>query len=143
MNQSENPAWAMPYEQISFYAKIQGAGNGNPPVRAPTTFSSTSSIGFMHASNNFCSLTASDITRSGVGLYTMKLRDSVPVILDVDAKVWGPSATAKDIYIQDYNPSTRVLSFAVFLQSTSAAADLQAADFATFAFSGQKNIPAY
>lgn len=142
MNQSENPAWAMPYEQISFYAKIQGAGAA-APVRAPTTFSATSSIGFMHASNNFCSLTATDITRSGVGLYTMKLRDSVPVILDIDAKVWGPSATAKDIYIQDYNPTTRVLSFAVFLQSSSAAADLAAADFVTFAFSGQKGIPAY
>lgn len=142
MNQSENLAYAMPYEQLTLYAKIQGQGAA-APIRAPTTFSATSSAGFMHASNNFVSATASDITRTGVGLYTAKLRDSVPVVLDIDIKVWGPSATAKDAYVTDYNPTTRVVTFATFLQSSSAAADLATTDFATFVITGQKNIPVY
>lgn len=139
MNQSENPASAMPYDQITFYAKIQGAGAA-APVRAPTTFSATSSIGYMHASNNFVSLTAADITRSGAGVYTVKLRDSLPVILDIFPSVWGTDS--KKAQITDYNPTTRVISVKV---STSAgvAADLAATDFLTFVITGQKSVPAY
>ena len=142
MNDSENIAFAMPREHITFYAKIQGAGAA-APVRAPTTYSATSSIGFMHASNNYCSLTATDITRSAPGVYTMKLRDSLPVILDVEGNCWGPAATAKTIVIQDYNATTKVLSFTSVLESSSAAADLAAADFVVFTFKGQKNLPVY
>jgi len=142
MNQSENPAYGMPYEHIAFYAKIQGAGAA-APVRAPTTFSATSSIGFMHASNNFAPIVATDIVRSGAGVYTMKLRDSVPVILNISGDVWGPAATAKNLVIQDYNPTTRVVSFTTNLESTGAATDLAAADFVVFEFKGQKGIPVY
>lgn len=142
MNQSENLAYAMPPEHITFYAKIQGAGAA-APVRAPTLFSATSSIGFMHASNNFAPTVATDITRSGAGAYTIKLRDSVPVMLNVTAECWGPAATGKDIVIQDYNPTTRVLTFASNLESSGAATDLAAADFVVFTFTGQKNIPVY
>lgn len=142
MNQSENPAYGMPYEMITMFAKIQGAGAA-APVRAPTTFSATSSIGFMHASNNFVSTTATDIARSGAGVYTMKLRDGLPVVLNVEANCWGPAATAKTIVIQDYNPTTRVLSFTSLLESTSAATDLAAADFVVFTFKGQKGVPVY
>lgn len=142
MNQSENPASAMPYDHIVFYAKIQGAGAA-APVRAPTTFSATSSIGYMHASNNFVSLTATDITRVSAGVYTMKLRDGLPVILNISGDVWGPAATSKNLVIQDYNPTTRVVSFTTNLESTGAATDLAAADFAVFEIKGQKSIPAY
>lgn len=144
MNQSENPASAMPYEMITLYAKIQGAGAA-APVRAPTTFSGTSAIGFMHASNNFISLTATDITRSGVGAYTAKLRDSLPVILDIDARVWSSTGAAayKDAYITDYNPTTRVITFGVLAPATGAPIDLLSTDFLTFTISGTKSIPVY
>lgn len=142
MNLSDNLATAMPYEHLTFYAKVQGAGAA-APVRAPTTFSATSAVGYMHASHNFVSLTATDITRSGVGAYTLKLRDSVPVILNVTAECWGPAATGKDIVIQDYNPTTRVLTFASNLESTGAATDLAAADFVVFTFTGTKTVPPY
>ena len=45
--------------------------------------------------------------------------------------------------IQDYNPTTRVLTFASNLESTGAATDLAAADFVVFTFTGQKNTPTY
>jgi hypothetical protein len=142
MNSSENAAYAMPYGLITFFAKIQGAGAA-APVRAPTTFSATSSIGFMHASNNFAPTVATDITRSGAGAYTMKLRDSVPVMLNIIAECWGPAATGKDIVIQDYNPTTRVVTFASNLEATGAATDLAAADFVVFTFIGSKDTPSY
>lgn len=142
MNQSENIAYAMSPEQIMLYAKIQGAGAA-APVRVPTTYSATSSIGFMHASNNFVSTVATDITRASAGVYTMKLKDGLPVILDIVPKIWGPAATAKYVVVQDYNPTTRVLSFTVNLESTNAATDLAAADFVTFTIVGQKSIPSY
>jgi len=142
MNLSDNPATAMPYEHLTFYAKIQGAGAA-APVRAPTTFSATSAIGFMHVSHNFVSLTAADITRSGAGAYTLKLRDSVPVVLNVVAECWGPAATAKDIVIQDYNPTTKVLTFSSNLESSGVATDLAAADFVVFTITGTKTVPVY
>lgn len=135
-------AYAMSQEQITFFAKVQGAGAA-APVRAPTTYSATSTIGFMHASNNFAPLVATDITRSGAGAYTMKLRDSLPVILNITAECWGPAATGKDIVIQDYNPTTRVITFASNLESSGAATDLAAADFVVFTITGTKSLPTY
>jgi hypothetical protein len=143
MNQSENQAYAMPFEQITVYAKIQGAGAA-APVRAPTTFSATSSAGFMHASNNFVSTVATDITRAGVGDYTAKLRDGLPVVLDIDGRVWSTTAAAaKDCYIRDYNPTTRVITFGTNLATTGAVADLAATDFLIFTINGTKSIPSY
>lgn len=144
MNQSENQAYGMPSEQITFYAKIQGAGAA-APVRAPTVFSATSAAGYMHPSHNFISLTATDITRSGVGAYTAKLRDSTPVVLDIDGRVWSTTGAAayKDVYITDYNPTTRVITFGTNLATTGAATDLLATDFVTFIITGQKSVPTY
>lgn len=144
MNQSENQAFAMPYESITLYAKLQGAGAA-APVRAPTTFSATSSAGYMAASNNFVSQTAADITRSGVGAYTAKLRDGLPVVNYVEGMVWATTgaAAAKDVFVFDYNPTTRVITFGVNLATTGAAVDLLATDFLTFKIDGQKSIPVY
>ena len=144
MNESENASYAMPREQITFFAKIQGAGAA-APVRAPTLFSATSSAGFMHASNNYVSLVAADITRSGVGAYTAKLRDSVPVVNDVDGRVFATSgaAAAKDVYVIDYNPTTRVITFGTNLATTGAAVDLLSTDFLVFTITGQKSVPSY
>lgn len=144
MNQSDNPCTAMPVEQCVCYAKIQGAGAA-APVRAPTTQSLTSSIGFLCASCNFVSLTATDITRSGAGAYTMKLRDSFPFILDIAAVVWSSTGAAayKDCYITDYNPSTRVITFGTNLATSGAATDLLSTDFVTFTITGCKTMPPY
>lgn len=139
MNQSENVSYSMSYEEITMYAKIQGAGAA-APVRAPSTFSATSSIGFMHPSNNFVSLTASDITRSGAGVYTAKLRDGLPVVLGIDPQLWG--ADGKWCQITDYNPTTRVLSFKTF-SALGAATDLANTDFLTFVIKGSKSVPVY
>lgn len=143
MNQSEHLAYAMPYEQIVLYAKIQGAGAA-APVRAPTTFSTTSAAGYMHASHNFVSLTATDITRAGVGDYTAKLRDGLPVVIDIDARIWSTNAaTAKDCYIRDYNPTTRVITFGTNLTTSGAVADLASTDFLVFTIVGTKSVPVY
>lgn len=142
MNDTEHIAFAMPREHITLYAKIQGAGAA-APVRAPITPSSTSSIGWMYASNNYCSLVATDITRASAGVYTMKLRDGLPVILNISGDVWGPAATAKNLVVQDYNPTTRVVSFTTNLESTGAATDIAAADFVVFEIKGQKSVPTY
>ena len=143
MNQSENQSFAMPFEQITMYAKIQGAGAA-APVRAPTTFSASASSGYMHASNNFVSLTAADITRAGVGDYTAKLRDGLPVVLDIDARCWSTNAaTAKDVYVREYNPTTRVITFGVNLATSGAVADLASTDFVVFTIVGQKSVPVY
>jgi len=139
MNQSENIAYAMPAETITFYAKVQGAGAA-APVRCPTTVSATSFKGFMHASNNFVSLTASDITRSGAGVYTAKLRDSVPVVLNIIPELVGTDG--KWAQVTDYNPTTRVISFQTF-SAVGAAADMASTDFLTFQIEGQKNLPVY
>lgn len=143
MIRSDYPCTALPYEQTTFYAKIQGAGAA-APVRAPTTFSSTSSRGFMHASNNLVTLTASEITRAGVGDYTAKLQDGLPVVLDITGRVWSTAAAgAKDCYIRDYNPETRVITFGTNLATTGAVADLAATDFLVFTIVGQKTVPVY
>lgn len=144
MIQSENPSYAMPAEMIVYFAKIQGAGAA-APVRAPTTFSATSFAGFMHASNNFISLVATDITRSGVGAYTAKLRDVLPVVLDIDGRVYATTGAvaAKDVYVFDYNPTTGVITFGVNLATTGAVVDLLSTDFLVFTITGQKGKPVY
>lgn len=144
MNRSDNPVTAMPYDMVVMFGKLQGAGAA-APVRAPTTFSSTSTAGFMHSSNNFVSTTAADITRSGVGAYTVKFSDGLPVILDIDVRVFSTTGAAayKDAYVTDYNPTTRVLTFGTSLATTGAATDLLATDFVTFTITGQKTVPGY
>lgn len=144
MNCSENQAFAMPYEHIVVYGKIQGQGAA-APLRAPTTFSATSSAGFMHSSNNFVSTVAADITRSGVGAYTVKFSDGLPVVLDIDIRVWSTAGAAayKDAYVTDYNPTTRVLTFGTSLATSGVATDLATTDYAVFSISGQKSVPGY
>lgn len=144
MNQSENLAFSMCFEQVTMFAKIQGAGAA-APVRAPTTFSATSMAGFMPASCNFVSTVAADITRSGVGAYTAKLRDGFPVVLDIDGRVNATTgaAAAKDVYIVDYNPTTRVITFGTNLATTGAVVDLLSTDFLTFTITAIKNVPTY
>lgn len=133
----------MPYGQITMYGKIVGAGAA-APLRASTTFSTTSSAGFMHTSHNFVSLTATDITRAGVGDYTVKLQDGLPVVLDIDARCWSTAAAgAKDVYIRDYNPTTRVITFGTNLATTGAVADLASTDTVVFTIVGTKDIPVY
>lgn len=139
MNQSENPAYSMSSEQITFFVKVQGAGAA-APVRAPTTVSATSYKSFMLASNNYVSLTATDITRSAQGVYTLKLRDTLPSIMNIHPEVAGPSGTWASV--SDYNPSTQVLSFLVFA-AAGTAADLAATEFLTFTIFGQKVKPTY
>lgn len=139
MNQSENVAFAMPYEQITHYAKIQGQGVA-APIRAPTTFSATSTKGFMFASHNFVSPIAADITRSGVGVYAAKLRDGLPLVLAIVPTVMGTDG--KRVQVQDYNPTTRVISFSAF-DAAGLADDLDATDFVTFTLIGTKSVPGY
>ena len=98
----------------------------------------------MPASNNYISTVATDITRAGVGDYTAKLRDGLPVVLDIDGRIWSTTAAgAKDCYIRDYNPTTRVITFGTNLATTGAVADLAATDFLVFTIVGQKSVPAY
>lgn len=139
MNQSENVAFAMPYEQITLFAKVQGQGPA-APIRAPTTFSATSTKGFMFSSHNFVSTVAANITRSGVGVYTAKLRDGLPLVLDIVPTVMGTDG--KRVQIQDYNPTTRVISFSAF-DAAGALADLATTDFVTFTIIGTKSVPGY
>lgn len=144
MNRSENQAFAMPYGQITMFAKIQGAGAA-APVRAPSTFSATSAAGYMHASHNFVSTVAADITRSGAGAYTAKLQDGLPAVLHISGRVNATTgaAAAKDVHVFDYNPTTRVISFGTNLATSGAATDLLSTDFLTFMITGTKDVPAY
>jgi hypothetical protein len=144
MNQSENQMFSMAQEAIIFYGKLVGTG-ATAPVRAPNLTTGTSAAAMSFASNNFISSTPADTTRSGVGLYTTKLRDSCPVVNWIEGMVWSTTgaAEAKDVFIFDYNISTRVITFGVNLATTGAAVDLLATDFLTFKIDGQKNIPVY
>lgn len=133
----------MPYGQITMFGKITGTG-GTPPVRSPTTFSATSSAAWMHTSHNFVSTVAADITRAGIGDYTVKLQDGLPVVLDIDARCWSTAAAgAKDVYIRDYNPTTRVITFGTNLATSGAVADLATTDTVVFTIVGTKDVPAY
>ena len=137
MNRSEYKNMAsMSPETVTFNGLIQGAGAAAPVV-APTTFSSTSSKGYASIANNYVSRVATDITRSGVGAYTVKFVDSIPVVFDIDANVWGPNGTTATI--SDYNPSTRTVTILTW-SVVGAAADLAATEFLRFTIWGQLSV---
>jgi len=129
-------SYLMSPEGCTFWGQVQGAGAAAPTI--PTTvFSATSSKGYMSAANNFVSSVAGDITRSGVGQYTVKFKDSLPVCLDCSINIWGPSGIWATTV--DYNPTTRVLTFLTWAAG-GAAADLTTNDHAKFTFTGQMSV---
>lgn len=139
MNRSEYKNFAaMSPEAVTFTAMLQGAGAA-PPVFPPTAISvpNTSSKSYMAATNNYASPIATDVTRAGVGSYTAKLKDSIPVVFDVDPNVWGPNGTTATIV--DYNPQTRVITFLTW-GPTGTAVDLAATEFIRFTFFGQLSV---
>lgn len=103
---------------------VQGAGVAIPVIPT-TTLSVSSSIQPMTAADNMVSGTAGDITRSGAGVYTLKLKDSLPVILDIIPNIWGTDG--KQAQLTDYVPSTRILTVKVYT-AAGVAADLAATD---------------
>lgn len=119
-------------EVITAFGAVQGAGAAAPTIPS-TTFSATSSLNWMSVINNFVSAVAGDITRSGVGIYTVKFKDNIPVIFDVTVNVWGTTG----LWSQntDYNATTRVLTFNV-RASGGALADMTTSDFAKFTITG-------
>lgn len=122
-----------------FHASVQGAGAAAPTV--PTTvFSSTSSIAYQARSVNYVSTVAGDITRSGAGVYTAKLVDSVPVVFDIIPTLWG--ADSKRVQVTGYNPSTRVISFQT-TNAAGAATDIATTDFVKFNIVGTTDVPPY
>lgn len=140
MNQSENPAYGMPAELVIFFARVTGAGAA-APVRSSTVFSNTSWKGFMFASNNFVSTVATDIARSGAGVYTAKLRDVTGHVIEIIPTLAGTDG--KQIQIQDYNHSTQTISFSVWNVTGAALTDLASTDEVTFTIFGQKVKPTY
>ena len=128
-------------EQAVIYGMIQGAGAAAPVV-APTTFSATSCKGFMPRSVNWVSLVAADITRSGAGVYTVKLGVGLglPYVIDIGANVMGTAGMWATV--QDYNPTTRVISVTTFAAG-GAATDLAATDFLRFTITGAQTIQPY
>lgn len=129
-------SYQMGPEVCSFLACVQGAGAA-APVIPPTAFSGSSSKGYMTAANNFASGVAGDIVRTGVGVYTVKLKDGLPVVLDISPNVWGPSGTWATIL--DYNPQTRVVSVNTWAAG-GAAADLAATEFLRLGIIGQMSV---
>lgn len=120
-------------EVFTFWGSIQGNGAAVPTL--PTTVqSTTTSIQPMTATNNYVSNIAGDITRTGVGLYTVKFKEALPVILDIACDVWGTDG--KWSQVTDYNPSTRVLTFKTFAAG-GAAADIASTDNVKFTVVGQ------
>lgn len=139
MKESQSQMFAMRPEFVLFTASVRGAGAAAPTI-TPTTFSATSSIQYTAASNQFASLTAGDIVRSGAGVYTIKLRDSIPVVHDILCNVWGTDS--KRAQITDYNPTTQVIS----VKTTTAAgvaADLATTDNLKLTIVGQLSQPNY
>jgi hypothetical protein len=67
----------------------------------------------------------------------MKLKDGIPVVLDVCPDVWGPNGTKASLL--DYNPTTRILSFNTWTVA-GAAVDLAATEFARFTILGQLSV---
>lgn len=112
---------------------VQG-NTTNPPTIPTTTISTSSSKGFMQKLTNKVSTVSGDITRSGVGVYTLKFSEGLPIVLDISVNVWGPSGTWASV--TDYNESTRVLSFQTFAAG-GAAADLATTEFAHITVLGQ------
>ena len=138
MNRSPySESFTLAHEQITAYGSIQGAGAAAPTIPS-TTFSATSSIGWQAVTDNFVSAVAGDITRSGVGVYTIKFKDNIPTIMDITANVWGTDG--KWSQNTDYNPTTRVLSLKIFAAG-GAAADLATTDFVKFTITGRLSVP--
>jgi hypothetical protein len=136
MNRSQYPDASMSLEQCSAWASVQGAGAAAPTIPT-TTLSLTSSIQPMTASDNYASTVAGDITRSGVGLYTVKLKDSFPIILDILPNVWGTDG--KQAQMTDYNPTTRVITVKTYT-SAGVAVDLASTDNLKFNILGRLSI---
>jgi hypothetical protein len=129
-------SFQMSPEVVTFFGSVQGAGAAIPVIPT-TTQSTTSSIQPMTAANNYVSGTSGDITRSGVGVYTLKLKDSIPVILDIAPNIWGTDG--KWCQITDYNPTTRIVSLKVFA-AAGAAADLASTDNLKLTITGQLSV---
>jgi hypothetical protein len=125
MNRSpEEISYVMHRDMCTMYAMVQGAGAA-APVLPTTVLSLSSSIQPALPCDNFASNVAGDITRSGVGLYTIKLKEALPVILDIGVSLWGTDG--KWAQMTDYNPQTRVVTVKVYAAG-GAAADLAATD---------------
>lgn len=140
MNSSEYKQFAcMSGDAVVFFGALQGAGAAAPVIPTNVRPTTTTKL-YLARSNNFFSTVAGDITRSGAGAYTAKLRDSVPELIDVDINVWGTDG--KQAQVTEYNPVTRVITFTV-LSAAGAAADLAATDVARFTFTGQLTVPVY
>lgn len=140
MNSSQNTQFAhMAREAVVYHGSVQGAGAAAPTIPT-TTFSATSSIQPMAVSNNFVSAVAGDITRSGAGVYTIKFKDTVPVVLAMTTDVWGTDG--KFAQITDYNATTRVLSVKTF-SSVGVAADLATTDNLKITVTGMLSVPTY
>lgn len=137
MNRSPySESFTMSPEVTTFFGLIQGAGAA-PPVIPTTVFSGTSSKGYMTAANNYVSGIAGDITRTGAGQYTVKFKDSIPVMVDITTNVWGPNGTWSTMV--DYNPTTRVATLLVFAPAGTAV-DLAATEFLRFTATGQFSV---
>ncbi len=137
MNRSENLFNHMSPDAITFQGSVRGAAAA-PPTITPTVIPSpnTTQIQYMAASDNFILSAA----RSGVGAYTFKLKDGVPVVFDCDVNIWG--LDGKQAQVADYNPNTLTLTVTV-LSSAGAAADLATTDNLRFTFLGRLTIPPY
>lgn len=140
MNSSENKLFAhMSRDAVVYQGSVQGAGAAAPTIPT-TTHSATSSIQPMAASNNFVSIVAGDITRSGAGVYTIKMKETAPAIFDVVVSVWGTDG--KFAQVTDYNATTRVLSVKTF-SAVGAAADIATTDNLKLTFIGMLSVPTY
>lgn len=125
MNRSpECTLFSMSRETCIFFASVQGAGAAIPTIPT-TTLSTTTSIQPMTAQDNFASGVAGDIVRSGAGVYTIKLKDSCPVVLDIDPNIWGTDG--KWAQMTDYNPATRIMSVKTY-NTAGAATDIATTD---------------
>lgn len=123
MNRSPEPvSFVMSRDMCTFFASVQGAGAAAPTIPT-TTLSTTSSIQPMKAEDNFA--LAGGIARSGVGVYTITLKDSLPYVFDIGVSVWGTDG--KWGQMTDYNPTTRVISVKTYAAG-GAAADLATTD---------------
>lgn len=140
MNSSENKQFAhMSRDAVMFHGSVRGAGAAAPTIPT-TTFSATSSIQPMHVSNNWVSAVAGDITRSGAGVYTLKFKENIPVVLSMTTDVWGTDG--KFAQITDYNATTKVLSVKTF-SSVGVAADLETTDNLKITVVGMLSVPTY
>jgi hypothetical protein len=134
MNRSPEPvSYVMHRDMCTMYAMVQGAGAAAPVI--PTTvLSLTSSIQPALAQDNFAA--AGGVARSGVGLYTITLKEALPLILDIGLSIWG--LDGKWGQITDYNPQTRVVTLKVYA-AAGAAADLAATDNMKLSIIGRLN----